>query len=151
MKAFLLVAVCLLAVGCKSAKAPAVEDLFNDEARVVAFPDPAQNWVPLTVSVDRGAGTTSTLFGNPEAAKDVRSRGSYQEGARLELVTWTQRDDPHWFGGRIPGEVLSVEVMSFAFVGRSYERFAGSPLVKTGGEDAARETAIVGMKVARLP
>ena len=151
MKAFLLAAVCLLAVGCKSGKVPSAADLFNDEARVGSVSPADYGWVPLTVSVDRGAGTTSTLFGNPEAVKDVRAGGSYQENAALKLVTWRQREDPHWFGGRIPGEVLSVEAVSFGYAGRSYGRFAGNPLVETSREDVAREEAIVGMKVARLP
>jgi hypothetical protein len=151
MKAFLLAAVCLLAAGCKSGKVPSAEDLFNDEARVGSVSPADDGWVPLTVSVDRGARTTSTLFGNDEAVKDVRSGAGYEENAALKLVTWRQREDPHWFGGRIPGEVVSVEVVSFGDSGASYGQYAGSPLVKTGGADAAREAAIEGMKVARLP
>jgi hypothetical protein len=151
MKKLIVAAVCLLMVGCKSVKVPTAEDLFNDEAKVRRFGDLDFGWVPLTVSVDRGVGTTSILFGNAEAVKDVRSGGTYKAGAALKLVTWRQREDPHWFGGRIPGEVTSVEGVAFESGGRSYGRFAGSPLVKTSGDDAAREAAIVGMKVARLP
>jgi Haem-binding domain/Cytochrome P460 len=29
-------------------------------------------------------------------------------------VTWKQREDPHWFGGRIPGEWISVDTMTLA-------------------------------------
>jgi len=151
MKKLIVAAVCLLIVGCKSGKTPGVEDLFNDEARVGALPVPAQQWVPLTVSVDRGAGTTATLFGNPEAVKDARSGGTYQENAALELVTWRQREDPHWFGGRIPGEVVSVELVSVGSDGASYGRYAGSPLTRTADEDAARQAAIMSMKGAQLP
>ena len=31
-----------------------------------------------------------------------RQPALYSAGAVLALVTWTQREDPHWFGGRIP-------------------------------------------------
>ena len=151
MKKLIATAVYLLIVGCKSAKVPTAEDLFNDEAKVRRLSHGDYGWVPLTVSVDRGAGTTSMLFGNPEAVKDVRSGVSYQENAALKLVTWRQREDPHWFGGRIPGEVVSVEVVAFGYGGPSYGRFAGSPLVRLAGRTPPGRQAIVGMKVARLP
>jgi hypothetical protein len=151
MKAFLLAAVCLLAVGCKSGKVPSAEDLFNDEARVGSLSPADYGWVPLTVSVDRGAGTTAVLFGNGEAVRDVRNGIGYQENAALKLVTWRQKEDSHWFGGRIPGEVLSVEVVWDGYGGRGYSRLEGKPLVEVSRNDTAREEAIVGMKVARLP
>jgi len=151
MKKLVAVAVCLLMVGCKSEKVPTAEDLFNDEAKVAQLGHSDLGWVPLTVSVDRGAETTSILFGNAEAVKDVRSGEPYKDGADLKLVTWKQREDPHWFGGRIPGAVASVEVVAFESGGPSYGRFAGSPLLKITENDAARQAAIVGMKVAQLP
>jgi len=151
MKAFLLAAVCLLMVGCKSAKVPTAEDLFNDEAKVGRVSPADYGWVPLTVSVDRRAGTTSTLFGNPEAVKDVRNGQQYEENAALKLVTWRQREDPHWFGGRIPGEVLSEEVVWYGYGGRGYSRLVGNPLVEVSRDDPARADAIAAMKAARLP
>ena len=30
----------------------------------------------------------------------------------LALVTWAQRDDPHWFGAKIPSTVQSVEFVT---------------------------------------
>jgi hypothetical protein len=46
----------------------------------------------------------------------------------LALVTWTQRDDPHWFGGRIPNTPESVEFVRIATGGQmnEYWRFTGS-------------------------
>ncbi len=151
MKAFLVTAVCLLAVGCKAAKVPTAEDLFNDEAKVGRVSPADYGWVPLTVNVDRGAGTTSILFGSPEAVKAVRDGQPYEENAALKLVTWRQREDPHWFGGRIPGEVLSVEVVWHGYGGRGYSRLEGKPLVEVSREDTARADAIVAMKAVRLP
>src|SRR6185312_16571644 len=151
MKKLIAVVACLLIVGCKSAKVPTAEDLFNDEAKVRQLGHGDFGWVPLTVSADRGAGTTSMLFGNAEAVKDARSGEPYKEGAALKLVTWKQREDPHWFGGRIPGAVMSVEGVLLQSGSWSYGRVAGSPLVKITENDAARQAAIVGMKVAQLP
>ena len=151
MKKLIATAVYLLIVGCKSAKVPTAEDLFNDEARVGRVSPADDGWVPLTVSVDRRAGTTSTLFGSLEAVKDARNGQPYQENAALKLVTWRQREDPHWFGGRIPGEVLSVEVVWHGHGGRGYSRLEGKPLVEVSRDDTARADAIESMKVARLP
>jgi hypothetical protein len=52
---------------------------------------------------------------------------AYSADSVLALVTWAQRDDPHWFGGRIPDKPLSVEFVQVAAAGRPslYGRFAG--------------------------
>jgi hypothetical protein len=47
-------------------------------------------------------------------------------------VTWAQRDDPHWFGARIPDRPESVE---FVQVGENakhggYRRFIGAELAE---------------------
>src|ERR1700722_7419675 len=56
----------------------------------------------ITTVVNTRAGTMSTLYGNEAAVKYARSGKPYAAGAVLTLVTWSQREDPHWFGGRIP-------------------------------------------------
>jgi hypothetical protein len=77
----------------------------------------------VTMFVDPKAHTMATLFGNDVAMQAVAARGSsfgkspaYPAGSVLSLVTWNQREDPHWFGGRIPNSPLSVE---FAETGAS--------------------------------
>ena len=37
----------------------------------------------------------------------------YSPGASLSLVTWVEKEDPHWFGGNIPDKVQSVEKVTF--------------------------------------
>jgi hypothetical protein len=36
----------------------------------------------------------------------------YQQDSLITRIVWQQRDDPHWFGGRIPGGKVSVEVVN---------------------------------------
>jgi hypothetical protein len=73
----------------------------------------------------------------------------------LALVTWAQRDDPHWFGARIPGVPQSVEFVSVAAGGQtSYRRFAGTGLIEDHSAVAAaaqRTSFAMGLAPARLP
>lgn len=82
----------------------------------IALPYQPLKWDAITMYVDPGAHAMATLYGNQAAAhvlqgSGVKSDGSpaYPPGAVLALVTWTQREDPHWFGGRIPDMPRSVE------------------------------------------
>jgi hypothetical protein len=103
-------------------------------------------WKAITSVVDRGAGTTATLFGNDAAVAAARAGGAYPAGAVLGLVTWREREDPHWFGARIPGRAVSVE---FVVVGTGVDReFVGTPWREVAGGAAAE---IVGMKAAVAP
>ena len=143
----------LLVAGCRRHQ-PGAADLFNDPARLAgALPYPVLEWKPLTSSVDRGAGTTSTLFGNDAAVAAARTGVAYPAGAVVALATWKQREDEHWFGGRIPGEPVAVEVVEYgAGPVPVYRRFAGSPMVEQAESGSAeRLTAIEAMKAARLP
>ncbi len=103
----------------------------------------------------------STLYGNEVAIKSVDARSAspstprYEPGAVLALVTWVQRDDPHWFGGRIPDQPIAVE---FVTVGSqnavSYRGFAGPNLTETHSEAAAtgqRTAFLVSLKSVSLP
>ena len=144
-------AVVLGSWGCKK-KQPDASDLYNDAAKVdSSLPYPVMKWHALTTAVDRGAGTTSTLFGNDAAVTASRAGQAYPAGAVLGLVTWRQKDDPHWFGGRIPDAPASVEFVAYGQA-PVYRYFAGSPLAEqadSGG--GARTAAIEAMKVVRLP
>jgi Cytochrome P460 len=145
---------CVLVAGCSAHKQPGPEDLFNDQAKVAGtLPYPVMDWKAITVSVNRGAGTMATLFGNDAAVAAMRSgEASYPAGAVVALVTWQGREDPHWFGGRIPGVPVMVETVEVGAGGAAkYRRFAGTPLLEQIGVDAARGAAILGMKAAFAP
>jgi hypothetical protein len=139
-------ALMLMVCGC-SGKKIADEDLYNVQARVEAgLPYPVMEWKAITTVVDRGSGTTGTLFGNDAAVSAARAGVAYPSGAVLGLVTWQQREDPHWFGARIPGSVVSVE---FVEAGKGSDReFVGTPWKEVAGTSAGE---ILGMKAAVVP
>jgi hypothetical protein len=129
--------------------------------------DPLQ-WRVITSSIDHAHGTMSTLYGNDAAVDHARTapQTPYPAGASLALVTWEQQEDRHWFGGRIPGKVQTVEFVTFRVPAvtnsgdASYESWAGYPLKKTeawdgGGiveaEVTQRIAAIEKMRAAVMP
>ena len=147
MKMRVMVCVLMLMVcGCGRKKIADAE-LYNVQAGVGAgLPYPVMEWKAITTVVDRGAGTTGTLFGNDAAVSAARAGVAYPAGAVLGLVTWRQREDPHWFGARIPGEVVSVE---FVEVGSGKDReFVGTPWKEVAGSSSGE---ILGMKAAVAP
>lgn len=91
------------------------------------------DWRAITMYVDQNSHTMATLYGNDT----VRA-----------LVTWAQREDPHWFGARIAGTPQSVEFVE----GANYRRFAGAGLVEDRSGDASeRAKFIMALATARLP
>jgi hypothetical protein len=89
----------------------------------------------ITSYVSKREGTMSTLYGNELAASNARSGQDYPAGAVLTLVTWSQREDPHWFGGRIPAAVQTVETILFdKSSGPLYKQYTGEPLVEASPE-----------------
>lgn len=119
-------------------------------------------WSAITMYVDPASHTTATLYGNDTALRAVRAgalptstgaRPAYTDGSVLALVTWAQRDDPHWFGARIPDAPVSVEFVQAGTANR-YRRFAGAGLAEASApESQATERAsfILGLAPAQLP
>ena len=112
-------------------------------------------WRPITSSLDNHAGTASTLYGNDTAVVYARSTpgSAYPAGSVLALVTWTQRDDPHWFGAKIPGAPQTVE---FVTIGSrpEYTVYRGSPLTRTNvssDQAAARIDNLTHQRAAVMP
>ncbi|HVU45378.1 MAG TPA: cytochrome P460 family protein [Terracidiphilus sp.] len=98
-------------------------------------------WRPMTLFVDRKARTISVLFG---------------KNGVLALVTWNERDDPHWFGARIPDQPVSLETMEVAPDGEagSYRRFNSAGQLEDALPNAfvAQRTAfLLGLAPAQLP
>jgi mono/diheme cytochrome c family protein len=113
-------------------------------------------WGAITIYVDPKTRTTATLYGNDVAMSGVSARSAasggenkYGAGAVLALVTWAQRDDPHWFGGRIAHTVQTVEFVQVGADGvKKYSSYDGAGVLK-GGVD--RSGFMVGLAPARLP
>jgi hypothetical protein len=116
--------------------------------------------------VDPRTRTTATLYGNDVTMQASRQRVhpprevanalNYRAGAVLALVTWAQREDPHWFGARIPDVPLSVEFVQVPDneSGSVYRDFAGTGLIEKQvgpNESAERVRFILGLTPVQLP
>jgi hypothetical protein len=113
-------------------------------------------WRVVTSWLNDRSGTMSTLYGNDVAIQYARSNSAhaYPAGSVLALVTWAQRDDPHWFGGKIPSAPQSVEfvtVPSAPATIPTYQRYEGSPLTLAASGDAGRTDYILGQRAAVMP
>jgi hypothetical protein len=147
-----------------AAKVSGAEVVNNAAASLpMSLPYQPLGWSAITMYVDPKTRTTATLYGNDAAMQAVQARraGSsgglaYPAGVVLALVTWAQRDDPHWFGARIPDQPQSVEFVQVAAAGQqpSYRRFAGKELAADQGvvnAAAQRTTFMLGLAPAWLP
>ncbi|HTB77863.1 MAG TPA: hypothetical protein VK762_31675 [Polyangiaceae bacterium] len=116
----------------------------------------------LSSSADDAGLTMTTLYANGPGVAHARSgrEGPYPAGSMLARVMWTQRDDPHWFGGRIPGPVLSVETVTVAagpdgkasYAHQEYRPAAASPAAPLEGPALqVRIDAFLAEKASPLP
>jgi hypothetical protein len=134
-------------VGCSNPYPPVVATLNKDAALSGNLPsNPLQDRV-ITSWIDRQHSTMSTLFGNDIAVQYARTsqQQDYPSGSTLALVTWTQQEDPRWFGARIPAKVKSVEYVMVQTgadhrTSYTYESYEGSPLKKTVAQQSPTPT-----------
>ncbi len=114
-------------------------DVVNNSAAALPESLPYQplSWNAITMYVAPATHFTAVLYGNDAAIGSIRAhRGTthvpaYAAGAVLALVTWAQREDPHWFGARIPSEPQSVEFVQVQAAQKNeYRRFAGPGLTE---------------------
>jgi len=141
------------------------QEAVNNRAAALPATLPYQplGWGVITMYVDPKTRTTATLFGNDAAVQGVGAwkagkapTTGYPAGAVLALVTWVQRDDPHWFGGRIPDAPQSVEFVKISADGQpnDYRYFGRTGLAEDHREAsaAAQRTAFVlGLAPVQLP
>lgn len=138
------------------------QEVVNDHAAALpkTLPYNPLGWSAITMYVDPKNHTIATLYGNDVAMQAVHPRTAsvptYTTGAVLALVTWMQRDDPHWFGARIPDVPQSVEFVQVAGAGgtNKYRDFAGSGLAESpepANVAAQRIAFMLGLAPARLP
>ncbi len=119
------------------------------------------DWHPINVFADARTLTTSILFANDEAFKSsllqARTSGAslpYPAGAKVALITWTQREDPHWFGARMADCFVSAELLEVGSAGSAavitkYEGSGGKAVPKT--EMTGRTDFLLRLKSAPLP
>jgi hypothetical protein len=141
------------------------EEVVNNVAATLPSSLPYQplGWRAITMYVDPKAHTTATLYGNDASMRAVEAcrattakSPAYPPGAVLALVSWVQRDDPHWFGARIPDAPQAVEFVQVAADGQrgGYRRFAGTGLAEDPGAAnaaAQRTVFLLGLSPAPLP
>ena len=114
-------------------------------------------WSAITLYVDPATRTVAVLFGNDLAMRAARNRGqslAYPAGSVLALVTWAEREDPHWFGARIPDKPRSVEFLQVAAAGSqsSYRCFAGESLLEDASVDSGKRIEFIqNLPPAQLP
>ena len=134
-------------LGCSNPYPPVVATLNKSAALPGNLPsNPLQERV-ITSWIDRQNRTMSTLFGNDIAVQYARTsqQQDYPSGSTLSLVTWTQQEDPRWFGARIPAKVKSVEYVMVKTgpdhrTAYTYESYEGSPLKKTLAQQGSTPT-----------
>jgi hypothetical protein len=154
----------LLVTGCSQHHpTPTETDLFNQQAALPSsVPVPVLGNRVIASSVDRQQHTMSTLTGNDIAVTSARAAtpSAYPEGAVLTLATWNQRDDPHWFGARIPATPKTVETVTITRGANgqlvpAYHLFAGNPLQFVAHPDpvqaAARQADILAQRASVMP
>jgi len=145
-----------------TAHVPGQEIVNNPAAALPAsLPHQPLDWRAITMFVDPSAHTMSALYGNDPAMQSVDAHASasgaaaYVSGSVLALVTWVERDDPHWFGARIPAIPKSVEFVEVAASGpTSYRSFAGGGVAEARlakDEEAKRASFILNLAPAWLP
>ena len=118
-------------------------------------------WCVISVAVDNGNSTMSTLYGNDIATRHARSdsKDPYPIGSQLSLVTWSQHEDDRWFGARTPAAVKSIEFVKVDLVTNgvpsySYRSYKGSPLAQTAfsaDSTAARIDDITSRRALVMP
>lgn len=154
--------VALSQLGCSGNPSPVSATLNQNSALSGGLPQNPLRWRVITSTIDRSDSTMATLFGNDLAVDYARahSQQDYPAGSVLSLVTWTEREDPRWFGANIPDQVKSVE---FVTVGAepgqqpsySYERYEGVPLNKVVPQEPAtaeeRTAYLLSLRAAVMP
>ena len=132
-----------------AAKTSRAEVVNNNAANLPAsLPYQPLSWSAITLYVDPATRTMAVLYGNDVAMRAVRSRNqgsAYPAGSILALVTWAQREDPHWFGARIPDRPRAVEFVQVAAAGSqsSYRRFAGEALLEDASADGGKRMEFI--------
>jgi hypothetical protein len=159
IQTLLIVAASFSLTGCQS-RTPEPASTNRQAALEGQLPYNPLAWKPITAWTNQRQGTMSTLYGNDTAVAHARtgSAGSYPQGSVLAVVTWAQREDPHWFGATIPSHPQSVEfvIMPSTPDGQPvYARYQGSPLAQVENMDAdtvrKNVASIVSERAAVMP
>jgi hypothetical protein len=149
-------------VGCSQPNAR-VQTRFNNDAGLRGeLPYNPFSWQLLSSTLNRNGHSVSAFVGNEQAVKYARTNaaGDYPAGSVICVITWSQQEDPRWFGGYIPQKLQSVEfveVQSGPDNARNYlyTSYSGSPLVKSAfsaqNAPSGRAAQLLGQRAAVMP
>jgi hypothetical protein len=154
----LLLIAALTLTGCT--RKPTGPNINQQAALTGTLPWNPLSWKVVTSWANDRDQTMSTLYGNDLAVVYARANDdhNYPPGSVLALVTWEQRGDPHWFGGKIPSTVKSVEFVAIPTTptqNPTYQLYQGSPLEKVNLSDpaitSARTDYVLSQRAAVMP
>ena len=163
MKAIRLLALPLVLIltGCSQPN-PRVITRFNREAEVSGeLPYNPLQWEVIASTLNHKDYTLAAVLGNDRAIAYARKNAThaYPAGSVLSVITWSQEEDPRWFGGNIPGDVRSIEFVEVQSAQDQktylYTLYGGSPLKKLASTDekspTGRAAYILGERAAVMP
>jgi hypothetical protein len=161
-----LILIALSMSGC-SGNEPKVSAEINQNASlagefVAGLPANPLQWKVITSEVSQTDSAMATLYGNDLAVQYARTHAqhNYPAGAVLSLVTWTQQEDPRWFGAKIPATVKSVEFVTVETAPNDqpsylYQEYGGAPLKKLSAEEGLapndRAAYLLSQRAAVMP
>lgn len=87
------------------------ENQDNDKGLTRLVFDPG-NLKFISTSLNPKKETMSALYGNGKAVESLSKEAlKPEEGSLMKLVTWRYHDNPQYFGGKITGELISIETV----------------------------------------
>lgn len=99
-----------------------------------------------------------TLYGNNQAREELKGKPEKGESKEriLALITWSQKEDPYWYGAKVPDRLLSIEVIKSRYplsdnFDIQYEKYEGPALKKVSASGSERIPAILTMKPSIMP
>jgi hypothetical protein len=154
-------ALLLMLIGCSQPNAR-VKTRFNREAEASGeLPYNPLQWEVIASTLNHNDRTLATVLGNNQAISYARKNASheYPAGSVLSVITWSQEEDPRWFGGNIPGNVRSVEFLEVQSGPNHgsylYALYGGAPLRKLISTEekspTGRAAYILGQRAAVMP
>jgi hypothetical protein len=149
-----------LLVSCKSSLNTDVDEPLNSRASLPeSFQFSKMHLKVIGSSIDKNEETMSILYGNAKVVERFRTfSDSITAGEELTLLTWKQKEDGHWLGGKIPDRLRYLEKVTTARdtdgkLLMKYEKYQGSHLVRdvdTFG-NRSRITFLLSQKPSIMP
>lgn len=161
-KLFFFAILVFFLAGCNSQRGP---EFINEEASLPqSFGFNKMGLSVITSFINHNNHTMATLYGNSIAVSELNNTIHSEAGSQkhaenrervLLLVTWSQKDDPYWFGAKVPDQLLSIESLKSTdvFSMRAkirYQIYRGEGSRDRTGDKAGRINTILAMKPAVL-